>query len=129
MNNHADMAIQAGMQMVDRVRHWNILRNQQGKPMARVRIGIESGNALVGDLGTRFRRTYTAVGDCINSASKLQSAAKQYNYDIIVGNEAAKRVTLFDLHEIGQIELSGVSRSLPLLTPTHAGKSLPSMQL
>lgn len=124
MHDHADKAIKAGMQMVDRIGQWNLQRHQQGKPMARVRIGIESGNALVGDLGTRFRRTYTAVGDCINSASKLQNAAKQYNHDIIVGPEAAKRALLTELIEVGTIELAGHPRPLPLYTPPNAGHSL-----
>ena len=125
MRDHADMAIQAGRQMVERVRHWNLQRYRQGKPMARVRIGIESGTALVGDLGTSFRSTYTAVGDCINSASKLQNAAKQYNHDIIVGPETAKRATQAQLVEVGTLELSGHSRPLPLHTLSNAGLSLP----
>ena len=129
MRDHADMAIQAGRQMVERIRQWNLQRCQQGKPMARVRIGIESGTALVGDLGTSFRSTYTAVGDCINSASKLQNAAKQYNHDIIVGPEAAKRATQSQLVRIGMIELSGHSRPLPLHTPTDAVLSLPHAAL
>ena len=126
MHNHADKAIEAALAMVESVRAWNLLRRAQGKPMARVRIGIESGNALVGDLGTRFRRTYTAVGDCINSASKLQNAGKQYNHDIIVGAQAARRVALFDLAEIGVISLAGHSQSLTLFSPLLAGHSVPS---
>ena len=97
--------------------------------MARVRIGIESGTALVGDLGTSFRSTYTAVGDCINSASKLQNAAKQYNHDIIVGPETAKRATQAQLVKIGMIELSGHSQPLPLHTPPDAVLSLPHSAL
>ncbi len=129
MHDHADLAIQAAMQMVERVRQWNLRRCQQGKPMARVRIGIESGTALVGDLGTGFRSTYTAVGDCINSASKLQNAAKQYNHDIIVGPETAKRATQARLVAIGMIELSGHSRPLPLHAPSDAVLSLPHLAL
>lgn len=126
MHNHTDKAIEAALQMVESVRAWNLQRREQGKPMARVRIGIESGSALVGDLGTRFRRTYTAVGDCINSASKLQNAAKQYNHDIIVGPQAAAHVTLSGLVEIGVIALSGHSQSLPLFSPLNAGHSVPA---
>ena len=126
MHNHADKALVAAVQMVERVHTWNLQRREQGKPMARVRIGIESGNALVGDLGTRFRSTYTAVGDCINSASKLQNAAKQYNHDIIVGDQAAPRVTLFELAEIGVIALSGHSQPLPIFSPLNVGRSVPA---
>ena len=126
MHNHADKAIEAALEMVESVRAWNLVRRAQGKPMARVRIGVESGNALVGDLGTWFRRTYTAVGDCINSASKLQNAGKQYNHDIIVGAQAARRATVFDLTEIGVISLAGHRQSLALFSPVLANHSVPS---
>lgn len=125
MNNHADQAIRAGLQMVEHVHAWNLLRHQQGKPMARVRIGIESGSALVGDLGTQFRRTYTAVGDCINTASKLQNAAKTHPHDLIIGHQAAQLTTAFSLIEIGTIRLSGQNQPLPLYTPSQGTASVP----
>lgn len=88
--DHAAFAIEAGRQMVLRVRQWNEERVSHGLPPARVRIGIETGPALVGDLGTRFRSTYTAVGDCINLASKLQAAARNLSTDLIIGPLAAQ---------------------------------------
>jgi adenylate cyclase len=125
MSNQTDKAIAAGLQMIQEVNAWNTLRQLQGKPMARVRIGIESGDALVGDLGTSFRSTYTAVGDCINSASKLQDAAKHYNHDLIIGARAAQWAKAFDLKEIGTMTLSGYNQPTRLFTPVNAAKSLP----
>jgi adenylate cyclase len=125
MPNQTDKAIAAALQMIQEVNAWNMVRQLQGKPMVRVRIGIESGDALVGDLGTSFRSTYTAVGDCINSASKFQNAAKHYNHDLIIGARAAQWAKDFDLKEIGTMTLSGHNQPTRLFTPVNTAKSLP----
>lgn len=106
--DHAVRALEAARQMVLEVRHWNEQRIRQGLPPARVRIGIESGPALVGDLGTEFRRTYTAVGDCINLASKLQAAARHRSVDLVVGPHAAQL-----LREAGLAMMFLASERLP----------------
>src|SRR5262249_52086204 len=88
--DHAPRALEAAQAMLANVRAWNERRVANGLAPARVRIGVESGSVLVGDLGTRFRRTYTAVGDCINAASKLQAIAKTLSCDLVVGPVAAR---------------------------------------
>lgn len=100
----ANQAMRAALEMVEAVRVWNQNRIAQGLPPARLRIGIESGQALVGDLGTPFRSTYTAVGTCINSASKIQAAAKHYPHDILVGEEAASHITVVPLLKVADIQ-------------------------
>lgn len=68
-----DEAASAALEILHEVDLLNERREKDGHPPVRVRIGIESGEALVGDLGTQFRSTYTAVGDCINFASRLEA--------------------------------------------------------
>src|SRR3569832_1789643 len=89
-SDHAALALRAARAMVANVREWNERRVAQGLAPARVRVGVESGSVLVGDLGTHFRRTYTAVGDCINSACMLQAIAKTLSCDLVVGPLAAR---------------------------------------
>jgi adenylate cyclase len=114
--------------MVANVRAWNERRIAQGLAPARVRLGVESGQVLVGDLGTRFRRTYTAVGDCINTASKLQAVAKTLSCDLVVGPVAARLATDSALAPLTQTQLPGHHEASQLWSFPTLSSSLPEPQ-
>lgn len=95
--DQADRAVSAGLEILAEVAQLNLRRQRDGFAAVQVRIGIESGQALVGDLGTPFRSTYTAVGDCINFASRLESAAKDLQL-AITGKKW--RITLTPSHAL-----------------------------
>lgn len=129
VKNSADCAVRAALGMLCKVRQWNESRVMQGFPPARVRIGIEMGIALVGDLGTEFRSTYTAVGDCVNTASKLQSAAKSYEYDLLLGEQAAAHISMHQLYDLGELSLPGFSKTFMIFTVVGAVRSLDGIAL
>jgi len=58
----------------------------------RMRIGLNSGEAVVGNMGSQKRFDYTAMGDTINLAARLEGACKQYGIGILAGEETAARV-------------------------------------
>jgi adenylate cyclase len=81
-----------------------------------VRIGIESGRALVGDLGTPFRSTYTAVGDCINFASRLEAAGRELKCSLVIGAAAHALLTRHATTPLGQIQLRGTETRIEVYT-------------
>ena len=94
----------------------NIERAKNGKKPIQVRIGIESGKAIVGDLGTEFRSTYTAIGDCINFASRLESLAKKLGEILLIGPTAQKSISRFDTVSLGMHSLRDTEVLLEVFT-------------
>ena len=107
--DHADLALDAAMGILREVQAFNQNRCLEGKPPVTVRMGLASGEALVGDLGTAFRIAYTAVGDCINLASRLQQASREVDVPILASHsvqEASRRHAFIDL---GTLRIRGLN--------------------
>jgi adenylate cyclase len=114
--DQADRAVSAALDILTEVEALNARRQHGGFAPLRVRIGIESGRALVGDLGTSFRSTYTAVGDCINFASRLEAAARDLPTQLVIGSAANSQLTLHQTTSLGEITLRGTQTAIEVFT-------------
>jgi len=118
--DQADRAVSAALGILMEVDAFNAKRRSHGFPPVRVRIGIESGNALVGDLGTSFRSTYTAVGDCINFASRLEAAARDLPTQLVIGAAAQHKLAKHKTISLGPITLRGTQTTIEVFTVVPA---------
>ncbi len=114
--DQADRAVSAALDILAEVGALNASRQRHGVAPIRVRIGIESGNALVGDLGTPFRSTYTAVGDCINFASRLEAAARDLPTQLVIGAAAHRKLVQHETVSLGEITLRGTKTTIEVFT-------------
>ncbi|MBC7861174.1 MAG: adenylate/guanylate cyclase domain-containing protein, partial [Burkholderiaceae bacterium] len=118
--DHADLALDAAQDILAEVRLLSERQVRAGKPPLRVRIGIESGLAMAGDYGTSFRSIYTAVGDSVNTASRLEQAARDFPHDVIVGAGTVARSPRHDFAFLGQRLLRGKEKPVNLFTLAEA---------
>lgn len=114
--DHADLAVSAALDIFHKVAMLSEMRVAQGLSAVRVRIGIESGEALVGDLGSSFRSTYTAVGDCINFASRLESLAREMGVPLVIGSATQALLTQHVTQSLGEITIRGTTTEIEVFT-------------
>jgi len=113
---HADLALDAAHMILKEVAEFSRRRAEKGLPPLRVRIGIESGAAMAGDYGTSFRSIYTAVGDSVNTASRLEQAARDYPYDVIVGEGTVANSRRHRFLPLGERNLRGKEKAIRVYT-------------
>lgn len=116
IEGHADLAINAAIQMVKNVHAFSLQRQAMGFQPIRVRIGIESGIAIAGDFGSSLRSIYTAVGDSVNVASRLEDTARYYPHDIIIGQGAVDLAQQHAFISLGTRTLRGKENATPIYT-------------
>ncbi|MGB3792691.1 MAG: adenylate/guanylate cyclase domain-containing protein [Sphingopyxis granuli] len=86
-------------------------------PLGMTRVGLHVGDAIVGNFGGEGRIQYTALGDSMNTASRLESANKSLKTGVLISAEAAERSGRDDLVPMGRVTLRGRARPVDVFTP------------
>jgi adenylate cyclase len=114
-SDHADLALACTDSLVTALKNWNAKRARQGLEPIGMRMGVESGRALVGDVGNSVRSVFTAVGLCINTASRLQELGRQLQCDLVIGPNTAALASR-TLAPLAVVEVKGLRSALQVYT-------------
>jgi adenylate cyclase len=90
---HADHAVEAAIEMVTELKALNAKWTAEGKPPLDIGIGINSGDMIAGNIGSRAIMSYTVIGDAVNLGSRLESLNKDYGTRIIISDATRVRLT------------------------------------
>jgi adenylate cyclase len=105
--NHEELAIKTALQ----IKH----DMKEAKLGIEIGIGLNSGESVVGNMGSASRFDYTAIGDAVNTAARLESATKEVGVDILIGENTAKNCK-FVLKSLQAIKVKGKKAPLKIWT-------------
>ena len=125
---HARNAVLAALDMQRHCDALNARLAARGWPRLAIGIGVNSGSVRVGNMGSRVRRAYTAMGDAVNVASRLESRTKNYAVGILVGEATRARVEDVVFREIDRIRVKGKDEAITVYEPLGENQDLSQWQ-
>ena len=113
-NQHATHAVQAALAMTDSLARLQDEFAAQGWPAIRIGIGLNSGDMVVGNMGSSFRMAYTVLGDAVNLGSRLEALTKYYAVSIIVSEDTKVLAPDFVYRELDRVRVKGREKPLAI---------------
>jgi len=110
MPDHCVRAIKAALEMRDQLEAFN--SDRKDGPTIRIRIGINSGKAVAGELGGINKKEYTVLGDTVNTASRLESSVAKPMQVVVGENTYNAAKAQFDFKSLGPATLKGKERTV-----------------
>ncbi len=113
--NHAKNAVLCANEMLKAV---DKLRDKwlfEGKPKIEIGIGINTGEAFVGNIGSEKRLEYTVIGDMVNLASRIESYNKVYKTNLLISSSTYAHVSsIADVIKISEVTIRGKSKKMDI---------------
>ena len=114
---HEEHAVQAALEMQQELKLLNAELTKENLPNINIGIGINTGEALVGNMGSDQRFDYSVIGDAVNLASRLESSSKTLGKTLVVGESTVKAAKLnYDFDYLDEITVKGKSEKIKVYT-------------
>lgn len=116
-DDDADRAARAALAMYEAGEAFRRDAGEDMPPIGCTRVGLHRGEAVVGNFGGEGRIQYTALGDGMNTASRLESANKYLHSTVLVSDEAKRETSLDFFRPLGRVVLSGRATAVEVWEP------------
>ena len=93
--NHRELAVKSAIEMKTKLDQMN--KNAEFDPPLKIGIGLNTGDCLVGNMGSEQRFDYSVIGDAVNLASRLEGVSKYYDTTIIISEKTADGIDYIPL--------------------------------
>ena len=114
---HREMAVKSAREMTLALTELNKDLKVEGLPQINIGIGINTGDALVGNMGSEQRFDYSVIGDAVNLASRLESSSKTLGKTIVIGEDTRRSIeTLYPFDYIDSITVKGKTEEIKVYT-------------
>lgn len=118
---HDDDPLQAvltGLDMLESLKDFNMQQNRAGRPSFKIGIGLNTGEVVVGNIGSTQKLEYTCIGDAVNLASRLEGLTKLYGVPIIVSEFTYERINFSIMaRELDSVRVKGKEKPVKIYEP------------
>jgi len=115
VKHHEQIAYECALEIIENVKKVSDELVAEGLPPVAIGLGLNTGDAIVGNMGSDTRFDYSAIGDAVNTAARLESATKERNVDILIGEETEKFCG-YKLKVLESIKVKGKAKPLKIYT-------------
>lgn len=113
--NHAQNSVKCAFDMLKKVDELQAKWLFEGKPKIEIGIGINTGEAFVGNIGSEKRLEYTVIGDTVNLASRIESYNKVYKSNFLISSSTYSQVSDFvDVIKIADVQIRGKAKKMDI---------------
>jgi adenylate cyclase len=120
-DNHADMAVKSAIEIEKKTNELKELYQARGLPDINVGTGVNTGDCIVGNMGSKSRFDYSVIGDAVNLAARLEATAARHEYleyKTIISSYTAEQLSPeYDVTEIGDIKVKGKEELIKIYSP------------
>jgi adenylate cyclase len=125
---HADHAVQMALAMIRELEVLNRKWTLEGKPTFDIGIGINTGEMIVGNVGSEKTLSYTVIGDNVNLGARLESLNKEYHSHILISESTRSQLKgKYKLNPLGEARVKGKTREVRIYQ-VCAGEANPAQQ-
>lgn len=126
---HAKHALNAALQMQVEMVKVSEGFVKRGWPAIKMGFGLNTGNMVVGNMGSSFRMAYTVMGDSVNLGSRIEGLTKNYGVDIIVSEFVKAQVPDMIYRELDIVRVKGKDNAVAIFEPLGKADQLGSDKL